>query len=104
MKSALIVEIIDLGLQKRFSFDSSSLCTIAGLYSLFLLTSKICGCHAQSRHLDCSGAIDLIVVEQPDGTYTSTPFHVRFGKYGCFTSNEKVIPYLGVVTPIQSFL
>uniref|UniRef100_F1KVC6 Phosphatidate phosphatase LPIN3 n=1 Tax=Ascaris suum TaxID=6253 RepID=F1KVC6_ASCSU len=38
-----------------------------------------------------SGAIDLIVVEQPDGTYTSTPFHVRFGKYGCFTSNEKYV-------------
>ncbi|VDM28849.1 unnamed protein product [Toxocara canis] len=40
-----------------------------------------------------SGAIDLIVVEQPDGTYLSTPFHVRFGKYGCFTSNEKVKYY-----------
>ena len=27
-----------------------------------------------------SGAIDIIVVEQPDGSLKSTPFHVRFGK------------------------
>lgn len=38
-----------------------------------------------------SGAIDLIVVEQPDGSYMSTPFHVRFGKYGVFNSNEKYV-------------
>uniref|UniRef100_A0A0N5AHA1 LNS2 domain-containing protein n=1 Tax=Syphacia muris TaxID=451379 RepID=A0A0N5AHA1_9BILA len=37
------------------------------------------------------GAIDLIVVEQPDGTYRSTPFHVRFGKYGVLNSNEKYV-------------
>lgn len=32
----------------------------------------------------------MIVVEQPDGSYRSTPCHVRFGKYGVFNSNEKV--------------
>jgi len=29
-----------------------------------------------------SGAIDIIVVEQPDGSFKSTAFHVRFGKVG----------------------
>ncbi|TKR60255.1 hypothetical protein L596_027531 [Steinernema carpocapsae] len=38
-----------------------------------------------------SGAIDVIVVEQPDGTYLSTPFHCRFGKYGVFNSDEKYV-------------
>jgi len=38
-----------------------------------------------------SGAIDVIVVEQPDGTYLSTPFHVRFGRYGVFNSDDKII-------------
>ncbi|KAE9548995.1 hypothetical protein FO519_007787 [Halicephalobus sp. NKZ332] len=38
-----------------------------------------------------SGAIDVVVVEQPDGSLLSTPFHVRFGKYGVFNSNEKYI-------------
>ncbi|EFO19745.1 lipin 3 [Loa loa] len=38
-----------------------------------------------------SGAIDLIVVEQPDGSYLSTPFHVRFGKYGVLNSDEKYV-------------
>lgn len=29
-----------------------------------------------------TGAIDVIVVEQEDGTFKSSPFHVRFGKLG----------------------
>jgi phosphatidate phosphatase PAH1 len=37
-----------------------------------------------------SGAIDVIVVEQPDGTFLCTPFHVRFGKYAVFNFVEKV--------------
>ncbi|KAH7730714.1 Protein LPIN-1 [Aphelenchoides avenae] len=38
-----------------------------------------------------SGAVDIIVVEQPDGSYVSTPFHVRFGKYGVFHSTDKYV-------------
>ncbi|VDM60189.1 unnamed protein product [Angiostrongylus costaricensis] len=38
-----------------------------------------------------SGAIDVIVVEQPDGELKSTPFHVRFGKYGVFSYSNKYV-------------
>lgn len=38
-----------------------------------------------------TGAIDVIVVEQPDGTYKCSPFHVRFGKLGVLRSKEKVV-------------
>lgn len=38
-----------------------------------------------------TGAIDVIVVEQPDGTFKCSPFHVRFGKLGVLRSKEKVI-------------
>ncbi|KAK5967294.1 LiPIN (Mammalian lipodystrophy associated) [Trichostrongylus colubriformis] len=38
-----------------------------------------------------SGAIDVIVVEQPDGELKSTPFHVRFGKYGVFSHSDKYV-------------
>ncbi|CAD5230126.1 unnamed protein product [Bursaphelenchus xylophilus] len=38
-----------------------------------------------------SGAIDVIVVEQPDGSLLSTPFHVRFGKLSVFNSDEKFV-------------
>ncbi|CAD6187034.1 unnamed protein product [Caenorhabditis auriculariae] len=38
-----------------------------------------------------SGAIDVVVVEQPNGEYKSTPFHVRFGKYGVFSFNDKYV-------------
>jgi phosphatidate phosphatase LPIN len=38
-----------------------------------------------------SGAIDIIVVQQPDGTFKCTPFHVRFGRLKVLRSREKVI-------------
>ncbi|KAI1719796.1 LNS2 (Lipin/Ned1/Smp2) domain-containing protein [Ditylenchus destructor] len=38
-----------------------------------------------------SGAIDVIVVEQPDGSLLSTPFHIRFGKYGVFNFDDKYV-------------
>ncbi|KAG8232912.1 hypothetical protein J437_LFUL011020 [Ladona fulva] len=38
-----------------------------------------------------TGAIDVIVVEQPDGSFSCSPFHVRFGKMGVLRSREKVV-------------
>lgn len=38
-----------------------------------------------------SGSIDVIVVQYPDGTMKSTPFHVRFGKLHLLYSSEKVV-------------
>jgi phosphatidate phosphatase LPIN len=38
-----------------------------------------------------SGAIDIIVVRQQDGSFKCTPFHVRFGRLKVLRSREKVI-------------
>lgn len=38
-----------------------------------------------------TGAIDVIIVEQPDGTFMCSPFHVRFGKLGVLRSREKIV-------------
>ncbi|XP_038656175.1 phosphatidate phosphatase LPIN1 isoform X2 [Scyliorhinus canicula] len=38
-----------------------------------------------------SGCIDIIVVQQPDGSFQCSPFHVRFGKLGVLRSREKVV-------------
>lgn len=38
-----------------------------------------------------SGAIDVVVVEQPDGSLKSTPFHVRFGKLQLLKPREKLV-------------
>lgn len=38
-----------------------------------------------------TGAIDVIVVEQPDGTFLCSPFHVRFGKMGVLRSRQKIV-------------
>jgi phosphatidate phosphatase PAH1 len=38
-----------------------------------------------------SGCIDIVVIEHADGSYSSTPFHARFGKLKVFKSEHKVI-------------
>ena len=38
-----------------------------------------------------TGAIDVIVVEQEDGTFKSSPFHVRFGKLVVLKAKEKIV-------------
>ncbi len=38
-----------------------------------------------------TGAIDVIVVEQEDGSFVSSPFHVRFGKLGVLKAREKIV-------------
>jgi len=38
-----------------------------------------------------TGAIDVVVVQQQDGNYHCSPFHVRFGKMGVLRSREKVV-------------
>lgn len=38
------------------------------------------------------GAVDIIVVEQPDGSYKSSPWYVRFGKFqGVLKTKEKIV-------------
>ncbi|XP_019245087.1 PREDICTED: phosphatidate phosphatase PAH2-like isoform X2 [Nicotiana attenuata] len=38
------------------------------------------------------GAVDIIVVEQPDGSFKSSPWYVRFGKFqGVLKAKEKVV-------------
>ena len=36
----------------------------------------------------------MIVVEQEDGTFKSSPFHVRFGKLGVLKAREKIVSFL----------
>lgn len=40
-----------------------------------------------------SGAIDVIVVEQEDGSYACSPFHVRFGKFSLLRPFEKKVEF-----------
>ncbi|KAL1901908.1 lipin Ned1 [Sporothrix stenoceras] len=40
-----------------------------------------------------SGAIDVIVVEQEDGTLMCSPFHVRFGKFSLLRPYEKKVEF-----------
>ena len=49
-----------------------------------------------------TGAIDVIVVEQADGTFVSSPFHVRFGKLGVLKAKEKIVSLNFSATPRRS--
>ncbi len=40
-----------------------------------------------------SGAIDVIVIEQEDGTLACSPFHVRFGKFSLLRPSEKRVEF-----------
>lgn len=40
-----------------------------------------------------SGAIDVIVVEDDDGTLACSPFHVRFGKFSLLRPYEKKVEF-----------
>lgn len=44
-----------------------------------------------------TGAIDVVVVEQPDGSFTCSPFHVRFGKLGVLRSRFKVVSNISII-------
>lgn len=48
-----------------------------------------------------TGAIDVIVVEQPDGTFLSSPFHVRFGKMGVLRAREKIVSHIPITCYIH---
>ncbi|XP_025089282.1 LOW QUALITY PROTEIN: phosphatidate phosphatase LPIN1-like [Pomacea canaliculata] len=53
--------------------------------------SSIKGFYNEINSATLTGAIDVIIVKQADGTYLSSPFHVRFGKLGVLRSREKVV-------------
>ena len=40
-----------------------------------------------------SGAIDVIVVQNEDGTLSCSPFHVRFGKFSLLRPSEKKVEF-----------
>lgn len=53
------------------------------------------------------GAVDIIVVEQPDGGFKSSPWYVRFGKFqGILKTREKVVSICvnGIEANFQMFL
>ena len=57
-------------------------------YKLF---STVTEAYRRLNPATLSGAIDAVIVEQPDGSYWSSPFHVRFGKLGILQPKEREI-------------
>ena len=53
--------------------------------------SLLQGFYNEINSATLTGAIDVVVVKQEDGSYVSSPFHVRFGKMGVLRAREKVV-------------
>jgi len=53
--------------------------------------TKLKSIYNQINPATLTGAIDIIVVEQPDGTLLASPFHVRFGKIGVLQTRHRVV-------------
>lgn len=61
------------------------------MHGMMKMFSSFKGFYNEINGATLTGAIDVIVVEQPDGTYNCSPFHVRFGKLGVLRSKEKMV-------------
>ncbi|KAL5014363.1 hypothetical protein ScPMuIL_008633 [Solemya velum] len=55
------------------------------------LFSNFKGFYNEINAATLTGAIDTIIVQQEDGSYLSSPFHVRFGKMGVLRAKEKLV-------------
>ncbi|XP_048727886.2 phosphatidate phosphatase LPIN2-like isoform X2 [Ostrea edulis] len=53
--------------------------------------SNVKGFYNEINAATLTGAIDAVIVKQEDGSYLSSPFHVRFGKLGVLRAREKVV-------------
>ena len=70
--------------------------------SLRTLFSGIKDWYNEINGATLTGAIDVIVVEQEDGSYLSSPFHVRFGKLGVLKAKEKIVSNRSILKPFKS--
>ena len=56
--------------------------------------SSIKGFYNEINSATLTGAIDVVIVKQEDGSYHSSPFHVRFGKLGVLRAREKIVSWI----------
>lgn len=57
------------------------------------LSASVAGTWNSINPATLSGAIDVIVVEQEDGSLSCSPFHVRFGKFSLLRPSEKKVEF-----------
>ncbi len=59
------------------------------MQSVYKLVSTVNQFYREINPSTLSGAIDVIVVKQPNGELACSPFHVRFGKLSVLRPQEK---------------
>ncbi|XP_057309060.1 phosphatidate phosphatase LPIN3-like [Hydractinia symbiolongicarpus] len=61
------------------------------MYYIGNVVKSVAGIYNQINAATLTGAIDIVVIKQEDGSFIGSPFHVRFGKLGVLSSREKVV-------------
>ena len=61
------------------------------MYYIGNAVKSVVGIYNQINSATLTGAIDIVVIKQEDGSYIGSPFHVRFGKLGVVSIREKVV-------------
>lgn len=59
--------------------------------SVYRFVSTVNKFYSEINPATLSGAIDVVVVEQPGGELACSPFHVRFGKLSVLRPQEKKV-------------
>ena len=78
--------ILHKHLQERKGIVQSRYCYKADIGILLLQDF-----YSEINAATLTGAIDVIVVQQEDGSFKCSPFHVRFGKLGVLKAREKIV-------------
>nr|ATI22164.1 lipin 2 [Brachionus koreanus] len=83
---------VDLNHQQNNTPTSYSFSSIfRGMEYFGKLTKNIKVFYNDLNSATLTGAIDVVVVEQEDGSFKCSPFHVRFGKLGVIRSKEILV-------------
>lgn len=85
-----------------FYMQSQTMNIVGQLAETVYVTVKELYCGLNPATL--TGGIDVIVVQQPDGSFQCSPFHVRFGKLGVLRSKEKIVSSVSLQFVLHSSL
>lgn len=63
------------------------------------LFSNVKGFYNEINPATLTGAIDIVVIQHSDGTYTTSPWHVRFGKMGVIRARHNLVSAIKPLVP-----
>ena len=73
------------------TLHNSSFIHDTGMNYVGRVLSSVKGFYNDINPSTLTGAIDVLIEKQEDGTFLTSPWHVRFGKIGVMRAKQKVV-------------